>query len=105
MDVSELKKISDKSYNIAVAKQNALEKAKSDMLVPYDGHLLNADPDTINLIRNLSEDKKEFVILDVNENPLLVKDPTALRTLLKSKNQEVLNRYHQTYQQFTKKKL
>lgn len=102
MEISDLKKISDKSYDIALAKQNALEKIKSRMLVAHDGHLLKADAETINLIKTLLEDRKEFVILDVNDNPLLVKDPRALLEVLKSKNQEVLNSYHQIYQQFSK---
>lgn len=102
MEISDLKKISDKSYDIALAKQNALEKIKSRMLVAHDGHLIKADAETINLIKTLSEDRKELVILDVNDNPLLVKDPQALLEVLKSKNQEVLNSYHQIYQQFSK---
>jgi len=102
MEISDLKKLSDKSYDIALAKQNALEKIKSRMLVAHDGHLIKADAETINLIKTLSEDRKELVILDVNDNPLLVKDPQALLEVLKSKNQEVLNSYHQIYQQFSK---
>ncbi len=102
MDISELKKISGKSYDIALAKQNALEKAESRLLVAYEGHLLKADAETINLIKTLSEDRKEFVILDVNSNPVLIKDAISLLDILKSKNQEVLNSYHQTYQQFSK---
>lgn len=102
MDVSKLKQISDRSYDIAVAKQNALEKAKSRLLVAHDGHLFQADAKTINLIKNLSEDRQEFVILDVNDNPALIKDATTFLDLLKSKNQEALNSYHQTYQQLSK---
>ena len=102
MDISELKKVSDRSYDLALAKQNALEKAHSRMLVAYEGHLLKADAETINLVKNLSEDRQEFVILDINNNPMLVQDPGGLLDLLKSKNQEVLNSYHHTYQEFSK---
>jgi hypothetical protein len=102
MDISELKKVSDRSYDLALAKQNALEKAHSRMLVAYEGHLLKADAETINLVKNLSEDRQEFVILDINNNPVLVQDPKGLFDLLKSKNQEVLNSYHHTYQEFSK---
>jgi len=102
MDVSKLKQISDRSYDVALAKQNALEKAKSRLLVAHDGHLFQADAETINLIKNLSEDRQEFVILDVNDNPALIKDATTFLDLLKSKNQEALNSYHQTYQQLSK---
>jgi hypothetical protein len=102
MDISELKKVSDRSYDLAVAKQNALEKAHSRMLVAYEGHLLKADAETINLVKNLSEDRQEFVILDINNNPVLVQDPRGLLDVLKSKNQEVLNSYYHTYQEFSK---
>lgn len=102
MDVSKLKQISDRSYDVALAKQNALEKAKSRLLLAHDGHLFQADAETINLIKTLSEDRREFVILDVNQNPALIKDATAFLDLLKSKNQEALNSYHQTYQQLSK---
>lgn len=102
MDISELKKVSDRSYDLALAKQNALEKAHSRMLVAYEGHLLKADAETINLVKNLSEDRQEFVILDINNNPVLVQDPRGLLDLLKSKNQEVLNSYYHTYQEFSK---
>jgi hypothetical protein len=102
MDISELKKVSDRSYDLALAKQNALEKAHSRMLVAYEGHLLKADAETINLVKNLSEDRQEFVILDINNNPVLVQDPRGLLELLKSKNQEVLNSYYHTYQEFLK---
>jgi len=102
MDINELKKQSDRSFDIAVRKQNALEKAHSRMLVAHEGHLLKADAETINLVKNLSEDRQEFVILDINNNPVLVKDPVGLLDVLKSKNQEVLNSYHHTYQEFSK---
>ena len=102
MDISELKKVSDRSYDLALAKQNALEKAHSRMLVAYEGHLLKADAETINLVKNLSEDRQEFVILDINNNPVLVQDPRGLLDLLKSKNQEVLNSYYHTYHEFSK---
>jgi hypothetical protein len=102
MDISELKKVSDRSYDLALTKQNALEKAHSRMLVAYEGRLLKADAETINLVKNLSEDRQEFVILDINNNPVLVQDPRGLLELLKSKNQEVLNSYYHTYQEFLK---
>ena len=102
MDISELKKVSDRSYDLAVAKQNALEKANSRMLVAYEGHLLKADAETINLVKILSEDRQDFVILDINNNPVLVQDPVGLLDVLKSKNQEVLNSYYHTYQEFLK---
>jgi len=97
MDISKLKQRSDRSYAIALEKQNALEKAKSRMILAHEGHLFKADAETINLVKTLSEDSETFVMLDVNDNPVLVEDPKALLYDLKSKNQEVLNSYHQLY--------
>jgi hypothetical protein len=101
MDISKLKQKSDRSYTIALEKQNALEKAKSRMLLAHNGHLFNADAETINLVKTLSEDLGTFVILDVNDNPVLIEDPKKLLDALKSKNQEVLNSYHQLHKKIT----
>tara|TARA_Y100000034_G_C6893461_1_gene411475 strand:+ start:203 stop:517 length:315 start_codon:yes stop_codon:yes gene_type:complete len=101
MEISKLKQKSDRSYTIALEKQNALEKAKSRMLFAHNGHLFNADAETISLVKTLSEDLGTFVILDVNDNPVLIEDPKALLDALKSKNQEVLNSYHQLYKTIT----
>ena len=100
MDISELKKQSDRSYSTALAKQNALEKAKSRMIMAHDGHLFLANPETINLVQTLSKHHDQFVILDSNDNPYMVMDPTTLLEKLISKNQEVLNTYHQAHKEF-----
>ena len=97
MDINELKKQSDRSFEIALAKQNALELAKSKMVLAHDGHLFLANSETINLIQNLMQHKKEFVVLD---NPAFITDPVKFLERLIEKNQEVLNQYHQTYKQF-----
>lgn len=102
MDINEIKKQSDKSYSLALAKQNALEKAKSRMIMAHDGHLFIANPETINLVEVLAKKNDQFVILDTNNNPYMVTDPSALLENLIAKNQEVLNTYHQAYKEFTK---
>jgi|TARA_R110000803_G_scaffold135903_1_gene202853 hypothetical protein len=102
MDINELKKQSDKSYSLALAKQNALEKAKSRMIMAYNGHLFLANPETINLVQTLAQHHGEFVILDTNNNPCMVTDPAALLEKLIAKNQEVLNTYHQAHKEFQK---
>lgn len=102
MDITELKKISDKSYDVAVAKQNALEKADSRLLFAHNGHLFKADAQTINLIKTLSEDHKTFYVLDQNKNPALIEDSESFLKQLKQRNQESLNAYHETYQQLSK---
>ena len=99
MDISELKKQSDRSYSTALAKQNALEKAKSRMILAHDGHLFLANPETINLVQTLSKHHDQFVVLDSNDNPCMVTDPATLLAKLISKNQEVLNTYHQSHKE------
>ena len=51
MDIGELKKQSDLSYDIAVAKRNALEKAHSRLVVVHNEHIFRADAETINLVK------------------------------------------------------
>ena len=101
MDISEFKKQSDKSYSIALAKQNALEKAKSKMLMAFDGHLFLANAETINLVKTLSElHTSPFYILDTNDNPVEITDPKKLLEQLITRNQEVLNNYHADFKNF-----
>lgn len=97
MDVDQLKDISDRSYRIAVNKKNALEKARSSMILAYSGHLFRADAETINLVQVLKNKLKKFVILDSNYNPMMVEDPEELLERLITKHQEALNVYHQSY--------
>ena len=75
MDIRELKKQSDLSYDIAVAKRNALEKAQARQVLAYNGHLFRADPQTICVARTLKENNNKFFILDTNSNPVEIKDP------------------------------
>jgi hypothetical protein len=104
MDTSELKKFSDNSFNITVAKKNALERARSRQIVAHNGHLFRADPHTINLARTLSDQSGEFYILDVNDNPCLIKDTEEFLNLLIARNQESLNEYHRWYQTLKNRK-
>ena len=97
MDIKELKDISDRSYRIAVEKKNALEKAKTSMILAYSGHLFQADAQTINLVHVLKNKHKKFVILDSNQNPMMVNDPDDLLEKLINKQQEALNVYNQAY--------
>ena len=66
MDIGDLKKQSDLSYNIAIAKRNALEKAHSRMVLVYSEHIFRADPETICLVRTLKE---------TNDNNIIVRPP------------------------------
>lgn len=103
MDISELKKISQKNFDIALAKQNEIEKARSRMITAYEGHLFLANAETINLVSCMKGLKDSFVILDTNENPVLIDDPAQFLDRLITKNQEVLNSYLQAYKNFEKR--
>jgi GTP cyclohydrolase FolE2 len=97
MDIDQLKDISDRSYRIAINKKNALEKARSSMLLAYSGHLFQADAQTINLVQVLKNKQQKFVVLDSNDNPMMVEDADDFLDKLIEKQQEALNTYHQSY--------
>ena len=103
MDIRELKRQSDLSYDIAIAKRNALEKAQSRQVLAYNGNLFRADPETICLVRTLKENTSQFFMLDTNKNPVEITDPDDFLARLIERNQEALNAYHQMYETFTKK--
>jgi len=103
MDISELKKISEKNFDIALAKQNEMEKAKSRSVLAHDGHLFQADAETITYVSCMMQREDQFVILDTNQNPVLIEDPKQFLDKLVSKNQEVLNSYLQAYKKFEKR--
>jgi len=103
MDIRDLKKQSDLSYDIAVAKRNALEKAHSRQVLAYEGHLFRADPETLCLVRTLKETNDKFFVLDTNNNPVEITSPDDFLAKLIERNQETLNAYHQMYKTFSRK--
>jgi|TARA_B110000285_G_scaffold209252_1_gene250074 hypothetical protein len=103
MDIGSLKKQSDLSYNIAIAKRNALEKANSRQIIVYNEHIFRADPQTICVARILKETQDTFFILDTNNNPVEITDPGDFLSKLIERNQESLNSYHQMYKTFENK--
>ena len=103
MDIRSLKQQSDLSYDIAVAKRNALEKAQSRQIIAYNGFLFRADPETICLVKTLKENDSSFFVLDTNNNPVEIRDPADFLNKLIARNQEALNAYHQMYETFTRK--
>jgi|TARA_B100000214_G_scaffold361597_1_gene325166 uncharacterized protein YaaN involved in tellurite resistance len=103
MDIGELKKQSDLSYDIAVAKRNAIEKANTRQIIVYNEHIFRADPQTICLVKTLKEDHDTFFVLDTNSNPVEIKDPQDFLAKLIERNQESLSSYHQMYKTFERK--
>jgi len=103
MDIGELKKQSDLSYNIAIAKRNALEKAHARMVVVYNEHIFQADAETINLVGTLKQTNDRFNMLDRNQNPVLIDNPDEFLKLLIERNQEAIGSYHQMSKTFEKR--
>lgn len=103
MDIRSLKQQSDLSFNLAVAKKNALERAQSRQLFAYKDHLFRADADTINLVYVLKQHNKKFFMLDANDNPCEITDSEEFLRLLIERNQEALNQYHQLHEQLKSK--
>ena len=104
MTVGELKQKADLSYDISVAKKNALERAESRQIIAHNEHLFKADAQTICLVKTLSEQKDSFFILDTNNNPCEIKDPADFLNKLIERNQETLNAYNQIHDTFTKRR-
>lgn len=104
MEIGELKKQSGLSYDIAVAKRNALEKANARLVVVYNEHIFRADPQTINLVKTLSETHSSpFYILDTNNNPVEITEPKQFLQILIERNQEAISSYHQMSKTFGKR--
>tara|TARA_B100001113_G_C21031516_1_gene588191 strand:+ start:104 stop:421 length:318 start_codon:yes stop_codon:yes gene_type:complete len=100
MNIGELKQKSDLSYNVAIAKRNALEKAQSRQVIVYKEHIFRADPETINLVSTLKNTNDKFFVLDTNNNPVEITDPTEFLKILIDRNQESLSSYHQMSKTF-----
>jgi hypothetical protein len=104
MDIGSLKKESDLSFDVAIAKRNALEKAHSRLVVVYYEHIFRADAETINLVKTLEEvHSSPFYILDTNNNPVEVSNSKELLHVLVERNQEAMGSYHQMSKTFEKR--
>lgn len=98
MDINELKRHSDLSFDRAVAKKNLLSRAESELITVYENHIFRADPVTIATVRALMEHRHNFFLLDTNSNPVEIKDPKQFLEKLVERQQSSLNTYHQAYQ-------
>ncbi len=104
MDIGNLKKHADLNFKVAQAKRNALEKMRSRQIMAYNERLFRADADTINLVHTLKQTKKDFYVLDVNDNPCFIDRPDDFLAKLIDRNQETLNTYHQLHEDLAKKR-
>ena len=103
MTVGELKQKADLSYDISVAKKNALERSESRQIIAHNEHLFKADAQTICLVKTLSEQKDTFFMLDTNKNPCEIKEPAEFLNKLIERNQETLNAYSQIHETFKRR--
>ena len=103
MDIGNIKKHSELNFEVAQAKNNALEKMRSRQLLAYNERLFKADADTINLVSTMKQHNKDFFVLDVNDNPCHIKDPDDFLQRLIQRNQETLNAYHQLHEDLSNK--
>ena len=71
----------------------------------YNGRLFNADAETINVVQTFKAHKKEFYMLDTNNNPCHITDPEEFLRILIERNQETLNTYHQLHEDLKNKRL
>jgi len=104
MDIGNLKKYSDLNFKVAQAKKNALERMRSRQLMAYNERLFVADANTINLVSTLKQQKQDFYVLDVNDNPCHITEPEDFLNKLIERNQETLNAYQQLHQDLAKKR-
>ena len=103
MDIGELKKQSDLSYDIAIAKRNALEKAQSRQVLVYNEHIFQANAETICLVKTLKDINEKFFVLDTNNNSVEIENPNEFLTKLIERHQESLSSYHQMAKTFGRK--
>ncbi len=104
MDIGNLKKYSDLNFKVAQAKKNALERMRSRQLMAYNERLFVADANTINLVSTLKQQKQDFYVLDVNDNPCHITEPEDFLNKLIERNQETLNAYQQLHQDLANKR-
>ncbi len=104
MDIGNIKKYADLAFSVAQSKKNALESLRSRQLMAYNERLFRADANTINLVKALKDTTDNFIVLDVNDNPCLIKDPKDFLEKLVERNQETLNAYNQLHKDFANKR-
>ena len=104
MDIGKLKKYSDLAHDLNVTKRNSLEKMRARQIMAYHDRLFRADEQTINIVSTLKLHTKKFYLLDVNQNPCLIKDPEDFLKKLIERNQETLNTYSQLHEDLRRRK-
>ena len=105
MDIGKLKNYSDLAHDLAQTKRNALEKMQSRQIMAYNGRLFRADAQTINVVQTFKSHSETFYMLDTNDNPCYITNPTEFLKLLIERNQEALNTYYQLFEDLKNKRI
>lgn len=104
MDIKSLKEQSDLAHQISVEKQTALEKMKSRQTVIYKNRIFKAEPNFINHVKTLIDKNFSVIyVIDSNQNPCEIENPTEFFEILLERNQESIRDYHIYFQKFTKR--
>ena len=76
-------------------KQNLKQRMQTMLTIGYDGNMFTARLELINFVKQLLDlDVKQYIFLDDNENPVLVKDLLDFHSKLLSSYTEAMNEYY-----------
>ena len=76
-------------------KQNLKQRMQTMLTIGYSGNMFTARLELINFVKQLLDlDVKQYIFLDDNENPVLVKDLLDFHSKLLSSYTEAMNEYY-----------
>lgn len=76
-------------------KQNLKQRMQTMLTIGYGGNMFTARLELINFVKQLLDlDVKQYIFLDDNENPVLVKDLLDFHSKLLSSYTEAMNEYY-----------
>ena len=76
-------------------KQNLKQRMQTMLTIGYSGNMFTAKLELINFVKQLLDlDVKQYIFLDDNENPVLVKDLLDFHSKLLSSYTEAMNEYY-----------
>lgn len=76
-------------------KQNLKQRMQTMLTIGYSGNMFTAKLELINFVKQLLDlEVKQYIFLDDNENPVLVKDLLDFHSKLLSSYTEAMNEYY-----------
>ena len=102
MDIGKLKTYSNLAHDLAQTKKNALEKCKARQIIAYNGRLFRADAQTINVVSTFKAHNKKFIMLDVNDNPILIENLADFKDIILDRYTTSTLEYYEEYQKLKK---